>query len=152
MKETITTMTFDDREYRVHSFTAFEGAGVFLFVTQKIVPLLNALNIGTDTLLDMSQEDLLPMIAKLIGPVLNSIKKSELVDFMKQCLSQVEVLMPAGYMRVYSGDTFVDEEIEHSLKTCFVLCFHAVKPLLQDFFGDVNWGSLLANPSLTTKQ
>ena len=151
MRDTITNLKFEDREYRIHTFTAFEGAGVFLFVTQKIVPLLNALNIGMDGLLDMERDDVLPTLAKLIGPVLNSIKKEELVEFMKGCLGQVEVLMPAGYMKVFSGDTFVDEEIEHSLKTCFVLCFHAIKPLLQDFFGEINLTSILNQASNTNQ-
>ena len=151
MRDTITNLKFEDREYRIHTFTAFEGAGVFLFVTQKIVPLLNALNIGMDGLLDMERDDVLPTLAKLIGPVLNSIKKEELVEFMKGCLGQVEVLMPAGYMKVFSGDTFVDEEIEHSLKTCFVLCYHAIKPLLQDFFGEINLTSILNQASNTNQ-
>jgi len=151
MKETAKAVKFGDYEFRIRAFDAFSGAGVFLFATKKIIPLLKALNIGVDGMLDMNTDDLLHLAADMIGPILDNIEPEELKKFMSDCLAQVEVLMPAGYVPLYKGGVFAVEEIEYSTKTCFVLCFHAIKPLLTDFFGDVDWSSLL-NPSRTTKQ
>ena len=149
MRELTTAVKFDDREYRIHTPDAFGGAGIFLFATQKIVPLLKSLNIDASKLLDMDMTETLRLLADMIGPIINNIDADELSKFMKNCLSYVEILMPAGYMPLFRAGVFADDEIGHSTKTCFVLCFNVVKPILQDFFGDVNWGSLLG-PSKTT--
>ncbi len=149
MRELTKALKFDDREYRIHTPDAFGGAGIFLFATQKIVPLLKSLNIDVKKLMDMELTETLRMMGDLIGPVINSIEPDELTKFMKSCLSYVEILMPAGYMPLFRAGVFADDEVGHSTKTCFVLCFNVVKPILQDFFGDMNWASLL-NPSKTT--
>lgn len=151
MKEMAQAVKFGDHDFRIRSFDAFNGAGVFLFATKKIIPLLKAMNIGVDNILDMKNDDLLYLAADMIGPVLDNISQDELKGFMSDCLKQVDMLMPAGYVPLYQGGVFAVEEIEYSTKTCFVLCFHAIKPLLTDFFGDVDWSSLL-NPSKTTKR
>ena len=151
MRELPTALKFDEHEYRIKTPDAFGGAGIFLFATQKIVPLLKSLNVDLSKLMDTDMTETLRLLADLVGPVINSIGSDELSKFMKTCLSYVEILMPAGYMPLFRAGVFADDEIGHSTKTCFVLCFNVVKPILQDFFGDVNWGSILA-PSKITNQ
>lgn len=151
MKELAQAVKVGEYEFRIRAFDAFSGAGVFLFATKKIIPLLKTLNIGVDGILDMSTDNLLHMAADMIGPFLDNIEPDELKKFIGDCLAQVEVLMPAGYVPLYKGGVFAVEEIEYSTKTCFVLCFHAIKPLLTDFFGDVDWSSLLNSSKITNQ-
>lgn len=151
MKETITAVKVGDKDFRIHPFNAFSGASVFLFATKKIVPLLKALDIDLSQVLELKTTEVLHFAADMLGPVLDNIDPEELKKFMGECLAQVEILMPAGYVWLYRGDTFADEEVEFSTKTCFILCYHALKPILQDFFGDADLSSLL-NPNRSTNR
>lgn len=138
MKEAkfLNIVTVNERRYKINNFDAFDGGYVVLFVTRKIVPLLKAVNIDFQELLKQDVNVALSRLAALIGPVLDSITREELKEFMATCLSKVEVDMPAGYVPLYRGGTFALEEVEKSTKTAFVLCFYAIKPILTDFFGE----------------
>lgn len=151
MKETAKAVKIGEYEFLIHPFNAFDGAGVFLFATKKIIPLLKSLQMDINNLLDMDTSEMLRMAADMIGPVLDNITPEELKKFMADCLQQVEIHMDAGYNWLYRGGTFAVEEIEYSTKICLVLCFHALKPILRDFFGDVDWSSIL-NASKITNQ
>lgn len=129
-------VTLNERRYKIKNFDPFDGGYVVLFVTRKIVPLLKAVNIDFQELLKQDVNTALSNLAVLIGPVLDSITREELREFMATCLSRVEVDMPAGWIPVFRGGTFALEEVESSTKLCFLLCFHAIRPLLVDFFGE----------------
>ena len=138
MKEAkfLNIVTVNERRYKIKNFDPFDGGYVVLFVTRKIVPLLKAVNIDFQELLKQDVNEALSSLAALIGPVLDSITREELKEFMATCLSKVEVELAAGYMPVYRAGTFALDEIEQSTKTCFILCFHAIRPILTDFFGE----------------
>lgn len=134
-EKTANLVEINGKKFHIMPFDAFDGGYATLFVLKKIVPLLKALDIGLDTLLDTKKEDAFSHLAELIGPMLDSISREELREFMEMCLSQVEILRAAGPMKLYAGGIFNDEEIGNSTKACMLLCYHAIRPLAADFFG-----------------
>lgn len=138
--------------YRVTDFDPFSGGFVFLFVIRKIVPLLKAMDVDITGLLTMEANQGLGQIVEIIIPVLDSISQEDLQKFMELCLQQVEIDLPAGYEPVMRGGEFTVDEVKYSLKTAFVLCYHAIEGILKDFFGEEALGSIFTQNPKATKQ
>lgn len=129
-------VTIGNYQYKINTMNAFDGSNVFLFVTKKIIPILKGIKIDIGEVLKKDINESLNEIGDMISPILEAITPEELKDVMATCLSHVDILLPAGYVRLYKGGVFAVEEIEYSTKTCFVLCYHVIKPLVNDFFGE----------------
>ena len=141
-----------DNKYRILRFDPFDGGYVSLFVVKKVIPLLKAFDIGLDQLLDQEKNAAFEQMADMIMPILNTISRQELREFQEICLSHVEILRPAGFMRLYSAGVFNDDEVGHSTKTCLVLCYHAIRPLIEDFFGESGLDFSQIFKSITSRQ
>ena len=146
-----TAVKVGDYDFRIHNIDALHGTAIIMFVAKKVLPLLKSLNIDFEAFLKEDTNTAMGQIADAIAPVLNSISPEELTDVMETCLKQVDILMPAGYVKLYAGGEFAVPEIKYSMKTCFALCYHVIKPVITDFFGESGLSMLKAfNP--TTNQ
>lgn len=134
-----------EKNFRIRPFTAFDGGYAMLFVTKKLLPLVKALTgkdeseavrkvldteVGNEKGVDVDA------VLSAVMPLLDSIDRKELQEFMGLCLTQVDERFAAGYMALYKNGIFSDEEIEYSTSTCLRLCFEVVKPLVADFFAE----------------
>lgn len=124
------------KRYRITDFDALSGGFVFLFVTRKIVPMLNLADMDVENILGGDANQGLSRILEMVIPVLDSISQEDLQKFMAMCLEQVEVDLPAGYEKVMRNGEFTNDEVKYSTKLAFMLCFEAIKGMLTDFFGE----------------
>ncbi len=136
MREHVRIAEVQGKRYRIRDFDALGGGFVFLFVTRKIVPLLNIVESDLTGLLSMEANKGLSKIVELVIPVLDSISQEDLQKFMAMCLEQVEIELPAGFEKVMRNGEFTNDEVKYSTKLAFMLCFEAIKGLLTDFFGE----------------
>ncbi len=135
-----------ENNFCIRPFTAFDGGYAALFVMKKLLPMLKAVAGGNEkndqvnAVLDADIGDAGALdwdkTFAAIEPIIYSIDRTELNEFMELCLGQIEIRMKAGYMPLYKHGVFADEEIGYSTFTCFRLCFEAVKPLVADFFAE----------------
>lgn len=135
----------DIKEYNfcIRPFNAFDGGYAMLFITKKLLPMLKAMAGGNETaevkaLLDteVGEGEALEWdrVFEVIEPILGSIDRKELNEFMELCLAQIDIRMKAGYMPLYKHGVFADDDIGCSTTVCLRLCFEVIKPLVIDFF------------------
>ena len=138
------------KRYRITDFDALSGGFVFLFVIKKVIPLLQMMEIDFNDLMGMDATEGFGKLVNAIAPVLDSISKDDLRQFMEQCLDQVEIELPAGYEKVMRKGEFTNDEVKYSTKIAFMLCYHAIKGIVTDFFGEKALGFLkMTNPQAT---
>ena len=159
MREIVKKVTHEvngeELTFQVHKMNALEGSFLLKFVAEKLIPLIdNFQSVFTDINGDKEEEVTkarTDAILNVIPKALASISKDELIDFEKQCLHRVEMMMPAGWQQVMVGDDFGVEEVEYDPLLALTLCFDVVMFNFSGFFGGKGWSSLL-NPSNTSKQ
>lgn len=122
--------------FRVTDFDAFSGGAAFLFCLKKLIPLIKALNIDLTKLMGKDAEKGLAEIVDMVAPVVESITQENLKEFMELCLAQVEQQFPAGWVKVYNNGIFQSDDVKYSPKLAMLLCYHAVKGIITDFFGE----------------
>lgn len=126
----------DGDNYRITDFDALSGGKMFVFVTKKVIPLLNLVDVELTGLLQQGAEESLKELARALLPVLDNISNEDIETFMKLCLEQVEIELPAGYEKVMRNGEFVIDKVKYSTKLAFTLCYHAVSGVIADFFGE----------------
>lgn len=144
MKKEPIYLDIGEYNFCIRPFNAFDGGYATLFITKKLLPILKAMsgegNKEADALLDVEIEEGKGLewerIVDAIMPILSSIDRKELNEFMEICLAQIDIRMKAGYMPLYKHGIFADDDIGCSTSTCFRLCFEAIKPLIVDFFAE----------------
>lgn len=130
------------KRYRITDFDALSGGYVFLFVMKKVIPLLEVMNVDFANMLSLEANEGFGQIITAIMPVLDSISKDDLRQFMEQCLEQVEADLPAGFEKVMRKGEFTIDEVKYSTKISFLLCYHAIQGIITDFFGEKALGFL----------
>ena len=149
-KDHVKTVVVDGINYRITDFDALSGGFVFMFVMKKVVPLLKIMEVDLASVLTMETNEGFGKIVEAVLPVLDSISKDDLQQFMSQCLEQVEIELPAGYEKVMRKGEFTVDAVKYSTKTAFLLCYHAIQGIVTDFFGEKALGFLKnINPKAT---
>lgn len=151
MREHTRIVEVDGKEYRVTDFDALSGGFVFLFVAKKIIPLLEVAETDFTQLLGGDANEGFGKIISAVMPVLDSISHEDLRQFMLACLEQVEIKLPAGYEKVVRRGEFTVDEVKYSTKLAFILCYHAIKGMVTDFFGEKALGFLKFDEPKATK-
>lgn len=152
LREHTKIVEVDGNSYRITDFDALSGGFVFLFVVKKVVPLLKMMEVDFANVLAMETNEGFGRIIEALLPVLDSISKEDLQQFMAQCLEQVEIELPAGYERVMRKGEFTVDAVKYSTKTAFMLCYHAIQGMVTDFFGEKALGFLKTISPKATKQ
>ena len=156
MKKEPVYIDIGENNFCIRPFNAFDGGYATLFITKKLLPMVKALSSGAkgdendavnallDTEVDEDKGLTWDQVFEAIQPILSSIDRKELNEFMEICLAQIDIRMKAGYMPLYKHGVFADDDIGCSTSICFRLCFEAIKPLVIDFFGEngLNLGQL----------
>lgn len=141
-REHVRLVEVEGNTYRITDFDALNGGYVFLFVVKKIIPLLQAVDVDFMSILSMESKDGFGRLLSVIMPVLDSISKDDLKEFMGQCLEQVEISLPAGYEKVMRNGIITVDAVRYSTKMAFMLCFQAIEGIITDFFGEKGLGFL----------
>jgi len=137
--------------FQIHKMNALDGAWLIKFVAEKIIPLIDGFKsvfsvtgeIKTEEEMKKATEARAEAITKILPVALASISKEELYSFEKQCLNSVEMMKPAGWQRVMSGDTFGVEEVEYDPILGLVLCYDVIEFNFAGFFGGSGLSSVL---------
>ena len=144
--------------FQVHKMNALDGSFLLKFVAEKIIPLIDgfqAIFVAPEG--EITEENIEEIakkrtdsILEVVPKALASISKEELFDFEKQCLNNVDLLLPAGYQKVMSGGSFGVEEVEYDPILALILCYDVVQFNFSGFFAGRGLSSLL--PNLNTNQ
>ena len=139
-------------EFQVRKMNALDGSYLIKFVAEKLIPLID----GFQSIFSNSEEELkseaeiealtkkrTETIVEVIPKALASISKEELYSFQKQCLNNVEMMYPAGWQKVMTGDTFGVEEVEYDPLLALLLCYDVVEFNFSGFFAGKALSSLL---------
>lgn len=155
MRETIKKVTHkvEDEEliFQIHKMNALDGSFLIKFVAEKLIPLIDGFQaIFADTGEINSEADAEAIakkrtdsIIEVVPKALASISKEELHSFQKDCLNNVDMMKPAGWQKVMSGETFGVEEVEYDPMLALILCFDVVEFNFSGFFGGKGLSSLL---------
>lgn len=163
MKKEPAYIDIGEYNFCIRPFNALDGGYAMLFITKKLLPMLKAMG-GEKTeqteaankLLDINVDEVKGVrweqVVDAITPIIDSIGRKELNEFMEMCLAQVDIRMKAGYMPLYKHGIFADDDIGCSTTICLRLCFEVIKPLVADFFAEngLNLSQLfkkITNPS-----
>ena len=160
MRETVKRVTHEvdgeKREFQVHKMNALDGSYLIKFVAEKLIPLIDGFqSIFVAGAEEIESEEKAEEIAKkrstammdVIPKALASISKEELFSFEKQCLNNVDMMFPAGWQRVMTGDSFGVEEVEYDPILALTLCYDVVEFNFSGFFGGKGLSSLLPQQS-----
>jgi len=148
MRETEKTVvhTIDDEEktFRIRKMDALEGSILLKFVIQKVVPLLqNVEDIFKESDdVDVSEEGAAEKVAmqrtndllQFLPIALEKISNEELVDFEKRCLRRVDMMLPAGWQAVMTGDNFGVPAIQYDPMIALLLCYDVILFNFSGFF------------------
>ena len=138
----------EEMSFQIRKLNAFDGAWLFKFATEKILPLYD--NVGglfADPKDGQTQEDVIKSrtdtITTMIPAALASITQEELTVFMRQCLSNVSALLDSGWRTVLVDDEFMVPEVEYDTMLALVLCYDVIAFNMQGFFGGGRLASVL---------
>jgi len=149
----------DSMTFQVHKMNALDGSYLLKFVAEKIIPLIDSFQsifVDTD---EIKSEEEAEAVAKrrtdaildVIPKALSSISREELFEFEKECLQRVDMMLPAGWQPVMTGDRFGVEDVEYEPILCLILCYEVIAFNFSGFFGGGVLSSLLP-PQNTSKQ
>ena len=148
MRETEKTVvhTIDDEEktFRIRKMDALEGSILLKFVIQKVVPLLqNVEDIFKEfDDVDVNEEGAVEKVAmqrtndllQFLPIALEKISNDELIDFEKRCLRRVDMMLPAGWQAVMTGDNFGVPAIQYDPMIALLLCYDVILFNFSGFF------------------
>lgn len=150
VKKVVHTVDEEELTFQVHKMNALDGSYLIKFVAEKLIPLFDSFQTlfsapeGEEEV-DVEEEarKRSEAIVEVLPKALASISKEELHSFQKQCLNNVDMMLPAGWQKVMSGDTFGVEEVEYDPLLALMLCYDVVEFNFSGFFGGKGLSSLL---------
>ena len=150
VKKVVHTVDEEELTFQVHKMNALDGSYLIKFVAEKLIPLFDSFQTlfsspeGEEEV-DVKEEarKRSEAIVEVLPKALASISKEELHSFQKQCLNNVDMMLPAGWQKVMSGDTFGVEEVEYDPLLALMLCYDVVEFNFSGFFGGKGLSSLL---------
>ena len=99
-----------EMKFRMKKLDAFSGV--------KVLKMISASEAGT------------------LQEMIFSLPEWEMESLMKVCLKHCEVMLPAGWIPVYTDGCWGMPEIENETLVCFRLMQETLAWSLEDFFGD----------------
>lgn len=146
--------TIDEEEmvFQIHKMNALDGSFLIKFVAEKLIPLIDGFQSvfaiaddapKTEEEINEAAQKRSDAIVEILPRALASISKEELHDFEKQCLNNVDMMKPAGWQRVMSGEAFGVDEVEYDPILALLLCYDVVEFNFSGFFGGKGLSSLL---------
>jgi hypothetical protein len=156
VKKFVHTIEEKEETFQVRKMNALQGSFLLKFVAEKIIPLIDSF----ETIFVAGNEEIdspekaeemakkrTETIIEVIPKALASISQEELYNFEKQCLNTVDMMKPAGWQKVMSGDDFCVEEVEYDPILALMLCFDVIQFNFSGFFGGGALSSLLPRPN-----
>ena len=144
--------------FQVHKMNALAGSYMIKFVAEKLIPLIDGFqsifveaDIDTEEKAKEAAQKRTDAIMEVIPKALASISESELYSFQKQCLNNVEMMLPAGWQKVMTGDAFGVEEVEYDPILALILCYDVIEFNFSGFFAGVNSRPLLPRQNTSSQ-
>lgn len=140
----------EEMTFQIRKMDALHGSYLMKFVAEKFLPMFTDVKSivaenkpdsekDIDKAAEIGTEEFLNLIPKVMA----SISEEDLIKFETRCLNTVDILKPAGWQPVMTGDRFGVEEIENDVLTVLLLCYEVVEFNLGSFFGEKSLGSFL---------
>ena len=145
----------EERTFQIRKMDALHGSYLLKFCTEKFLPFVNDIStIMGDGEVPENEEEAkkaslvkTDQIIQLIPKALSALSEEELISFETRCLQTVDMMLPAGWQPVMTGNVFGVEELEDDTMTVLALCYEVVEFNLGSFFGGKGLGSLLRGES-----